>query len=73
MMIQNLKTEVTGTIDPESGELVFYSGYPLDFLFTYGWVVAIGAMFIGALITIKKWPKHEVQSDVEDKDKEVAQ
>ncbi|WP_138418538.1 sodium-dependent transporter [Aquibacillus sediminis] len=65
MMLQNLRTEVSRN----------YEGYPTDFLFNYGWLVAIGAMFIGALITIKKWPKKEVQSDVDDDeaDKEVAQ
>ncbi|WP_058306828.1 sodium-dependent transporter [Gracilibacillus massiliensis] len=46
MMLQNLKTEVSRS----------YEDYPIDFLFNFGWVVAIGAMLLGAVITIKKWP-----------------
>ncbi|MGN8645293.1 sodium-dependent transporter [Gracilibacillus sp. HCP3S3_G5_1] len=49
MMLQNLRTEVSRP----------YEDYPIDFLFTYGWVVAIGAMFVGALLTIKKWPSKD--------------
>lgn len=46
MMLQNLSGDLQEN----------YGGYPIDFLFNFGWVVAIGAMFIGALMTIKKWP-----------------
>ncbi|MDL4839946.1 sodium-dependent transporter [Aquibacillus rhizosphaerae] len=53
MMLQNLKTEVSR----------YYEDYPYEFLFNYGWVVAIGAMFAGALITIKKWPKNTNESE----------
>ncbi|QTN00208.1 sodium-dependent transporter [Sediminibacillus dalangtanensis] len=64
MMLQNLKTEVTEA----------YEGYPIDFLFNYGWVVAIGAMFAGALLSLKKWPDRAVEtSSSESEDKEVAQ
>lgn len=47
MMLQNLRTDIAEN----------YSGYPIEFLFSFGWVVAIGAMFFGALMTTKKWPK----------------
>lgn len=46
MMVLNLKTDLEEA----------YSGYPLDFLFKYGWMVAAGAIVAGILITIKKWP-----------------
>lgn len=74
MMIQNLKTDIVGSIDPETGERVFYGGYPLEFLFNYGWLVAIGAMFIGALLTLKKWPNNDLSYEVnQDQSKEVTQ
>ncbi|SDK07517.1 sodium-dependent transporter [Sediminibacillus albus] len=64
MMLQNLKTEVTEA----------YGGYPIEFLFNYGWVIAIGAMFAGALFTIKKWPDNASEAQAnESEDKEVAQ
>ncbi|WP_226035920.1 sodium-dependent transporter [Aquibacillus saliphilus] len=66
MMFQNLKTEVVG--DPETGAP--YGGYPLEFLFTYGWVVAIGAMFVGALMTVKKWPKNASEAKLHDSEDE---
>ncbi|WP_208589073.1 sodium-dependent transporter [Gracilibacillus suaedae] len=49
MMLKNLRTEVSRP----------YEDYPIDFLFSFGWVVAIGAMFVGALFTIKKWPSKD--------------
>ncbi|QGH34216.1 sodium-dependent transporter [Gracilibacillus salitolerans] len=49
MMLQNLKTEVSRP----------YEDYPFDFLFSFGWVVAIGAMLLGAVLTIKKWPSKD--------------
>ncbi|MFC0523860.1 sodium-dependent transporter [Pontibacillus salicampi] len=65
MMIQNLSTELTNS----------YEGYPLDFLFTYGWLVAIGAMVVGALFTVKEWPLEATGSsnDQSKEDQEVAQ
>ncbi|SFM38729.1 neurotransmitter:Na+ symporter, NSS family [Gracilibacillus orientalis] len=52
MMILNLKTEVSRP----------YEDYPFDFLFNFGWLVAIGAMLLGAVITIKKWPSKDKES-----------
>ncbi|MFC4404849.1 sodium-dependent transporter [Gracilibacillus xinjiangensis] len=46
MMLQNLKTDLSRP----------YEDYPIDFLFSYGWLVAIGAMLLGTLITMRKWP-----------------
>ncbi len=46
MMLQNLKLELQEA----------YSGYPIEYLFNFGWVVAIAAMFLGAILSIKKWP-----------------
>lgn len=44
MMLQNLKLELQEA----------YSGYPIEYLFNFGWVVAIAAMFLGAILSIKK-------------------
>ncbi|WP_130859747.1 sodium-dependent transporter [Gracilibacillus phocaeensis] len=52
MMLQNLKGDLEEN----------YAGYPIDFLFNFGWLVALGAMLIGALITMKKWPKKNHQA-----------
>ncbi|MDX8044735.1 sodium-dependent transporter [Gracilibacillus sp. S3-1-1] len=52
MMLQNLKTDLTRP----------YGDYPFEFLFTYGWLVAIGVMFIGTLFTLKKWPTKDNQA-----------
>ncbi|QDP40993.1 sodium-dependent transporter [Radiobacillus deserti] len=62
MMLQNLKSEITTN----------YGDYPIEFLFNYGWVVAIGAMFAGALLTLKKWPNQAAEAS-KSEDQEVAQ
>ncbi|GAA0303282.1 NSS family neurotransmitter:Na+ symporter [Gracilibacillus halotolerans] len=49
MMLQNLRNDLE----------IPYEGYPLDFLFNFGWLLAIGVMFIGALLTTKKWPSKD--------------
>lgn len=49
MMIQNLRTDMTSE----------YMGYPREFLFNFGWTIAIGAMVFGAFITMKKWPNEK--------------
>ncbi len=46
MMIQNLRTDMIHA----------YGDYPREFLFNFGWTVVIGAIALGAFITIKKWP-----------------
>lgn len=74
MMIQNLRAELIGTVDEETGIRSFYGGYPIEFLFNFGWIVAIGAMFAGALLTLKKWPANASESKAsKSEDKEVAQ
>ncbi|MFC0013695.1 MULTISPECIES: sodium-dependent transporter [Allobacillus] len=62
MMLQNIKSEISAA----------YEGYPLDFLFNFGWVVAIGAMMVGALFATKKWPAQQVNQAADDEDEEVA-
>ncbi|WP_067844090.1 sodium-dependent transporter [Amphibacillus sediminis] len=47
MMIQNLRTDLTSQ----------YEDYPIEFLFNYGWMVALGAMVLGVFMTMKKWPE----------------
>ena len=49
MMLQNLRNDLQ----------IPYEGYPFDFLFNFGWLLAIGVMFLGALLTIKKWPSKD--------------
>ncbi|MCZ0704273.1 NSS family neurotransmitter:Na+ symporter [Natronobacillus azotifigens] len=49
MMLQNLRTDMMSN----------YEGYPMEFLFNFGWMVALGAMFFGALMTMKKWPNEK--------------
>ncbi|MBM7605377.1 NSS family neurotransmitter:Na+ symporter [Metabacillus crassostreae] len=44
MMFDNLRTNLTTE----------YEGYPREFLFSWGWTVAIGAILVGVLFTIKK-------------------
>lgn len=46
MMIQNLRTDMIHA----------YGDYPREFLFNFGWTIVIGAIALGAFITIKKWP-----------------
>ncbi|MRH44715.1 sodium-dependent transporter [Aquibacillus halophilus] len=63
MMLQNLRSEL----------LENYGGYPIEYLFNFGWVVAIGAMFVGALFTLKKWPSNKADEKSDSEDEEVAQ
>lgn len=49
MMLQNLSTDLEAN----------YGGYPYDFIFSYGWLVALGAIFLGPLLTTKKWPNKQ--------------
>ena len=49
MMLQNLSNDIANN----------YGDYPIDFLFNFGWIVAIGAMFFGALMSTKKWPNEK--------------
>lgn len=64
MMLQNLRGEL----------LKAYEGYPIEFLFSYGWIVAIGAMFVGALLTLKTWPNRDLEmNEDQDDHKEVSQ
>ncbi|MFC7322180.1 sodium-dependent transporter [Halobacillus campisalis] len=58
MMLQNLNNRISEA----------YAGYPMDFLFNFGWLVAVGAIFVGALMSVKKWPNNELDVDEDDKE-----
>ncbi|MCA1031615.1 sodium-dependent transporter [Bacillus timonensis] len=49
MMFDNLRQNLTSD----------YEGYPREFLFNWGWGVALGAIFVGVLFTLKKWHRSE--------------
>jgi neurotransmitter:Na+ symporter, NSS family len=66
MLLLNIREEI----------LTPYGGYPVEFIFNFGWVVAIGAMFLGAILTIKKWPNNSLNFNPDvssSNNKEVAQ
>ncbi len=50
MMFDNLKQNLIGE----------YGDYPREFLFQYGWTVALIAMFFGVLMTLKKWKNQDL-------------
>jgi len=64
MMFDNLRQNLTGE----------YGGgdYPREFLFKYGWTVAIGAMLVGVLITLKPWKGQALEQPAFEKEKEVS-
>lgn len=64
MMYDNLKQNLVG--DYGGGD------YPREFLFNYGWTVAIGAILVGVLITMKPWKGHALEMPVSQKEKEVS-
>ncbi|WP_181349538.1 sodium-dependent transporter [Thalassobacillus sp. CUG 92003] len=49
MMIQNITTELSAA----------YEGYPVAFLIGFGAVVAVGAIVVGFLFSLKKWPNKD--------------
>jgi len=61
MMFDNLKTNLTSE----------YEDYPREFIFNFGWTVAIAAMVVGALLTIKPWSKNQIELPVSN-EKEVS-
>lgn len=50
MTIQNIVTEFTGA----------YGGYPKSALIVFGWVIAVGILVIGILLSKKPWPNENV-------------
>ncbi|MBD8070445.1 sodium-dependent transporter [Bacillus sp. PS06] len=54
MMFDNLRTNLTSE----------YEGYPREFLFNWGWTVALGALFVGVLISLKKWNQGQLENNV---------
>ncbi|MFC4323519.1 sodium-dependent transporter [Litchfieldia salsa] len=47
MMFDNLRTNLTTD----------YEGYPREFLFDWGWTVALGALFVAIIFSLLKWKK----------------
>jgi neurotransmitter:Na+ symporter, NSS family len=47
MMFDNLRTNLTTD----------YEGYSREFLFSWGWQVALGALFVGIIFSLMKWNK----------------
>ncbi|MDQ0229717.1 sodium-dependent transporter [Metabacillus malikii] len=57
MMFDNLRTNLTSE----------YEGYPREFLFNWGWTVAIGAILIGVLFSMKFRKDHNSLSSSKNK------
>ncbi|SDC45863.1 neurotransmitter:Na+ symporter, NSS family [Pelagirhabdus alkalitolerans] len=53
MMILNLRTDMTTD----------YAGYPSEYLFNFGWMVAFAAIAFGAFMAMKRWPSDESGKD----------
>ncbi|WP_174728374.1 sodium-dependent transporter [Mesobacillus harenae] len=64
MMFDNLRQNLTG--DYGNGD------YSREFLFNFGWAIALGAIFIGTLLSLKKWNKQELNKSAKES-KEVSQ
>jgi len=60
MMFDNLRTNLTSE----------YGDYPREFLFNWGWTVAIGAVLVGVLFSVTNKKKNESTTS---KNKEVSQ
>ncbi|MCA1011093.1 sodium-dependent transporter [Halobacillus halophilus] len=61
MMVQNLILELSSA----------YEGYPVTLLVVGGWLVAIAAIVVGVLFSMKKWPHNELEFN-EDEDSKGA-
>ncbi|SFF90177.1 neurotransmitter:Na+ symporter, NSS family [Halobacillus alkaliphilus] len=61
MMVQNLILELSSA----------YEGYPVTLLVVGGWLVAIAAIVVGVLFSMKKWPNNELEFN-DDKDSKGA-
>lgn len=64
MMFDNLRQNLVG--DYGGGD------YPREFLFKYGWTVALGAMFFGILMTLKPWRGQDLDYSASKAEKEVV-
>ncbi|RLQ96542.1 sodium-dependent transporter [Falsibacillus albus] len=45
-----------------------YGDYPVDFVFNFGWTVAIGAILVAVLLSRKSWPKSKIELSASDKE-----
>lgn len=64
MMFDNLRQNLVG--DYGGGD------YPREFLFKYGWSVAIGVILVAALISIKRWSNEQLAIPEASDQKEVS-
>jgi len=64
MMFDNLRQNLIG----EYGD----GAYPREFLFKYGWTIAIGAILVGVLFTLKPWKNHALEQPAFEDEKEVS-
>lgn len=64
MMFDNLRQNLVG--DYGGGD------YPREFLFKYGWTVALGAMFFGILMSLKSWKGHDLNYESSVDEREVG-
>lgn len=62
MMFDNLRQNLIGD----------YEDYPREFLFSYGWTVALGAMFFGVLLTLKPWKGQDLNYNATVKKEEAG-
>ncbi|SDZ60217.1 neurotransmitter:Na+ symporter, NSS family [Evansella caseinilytica] len=60
MMVQNVITNIKEN----------YEGYPTNFLVAYGWVVAVGVILLGFLISMTKWKAGQLEMPKENTESE---
>ena len=49
-----------------------YGDYPREFIFNFGWTVAIGVIVVATLMGIKRWKEDQLQLPVSSNQKEVS-
>jgi NSS family neurotransmitter:Na+ symporter len=62
MMFDLLKTNLLKEFNTETGN---YGNYADSFIFTSGWIIAIGAIVIGVLFSLKKWNRKTIEEKKE--------
>ncbi|MBB5173533.1 sodium-dependent transporter [Texcoconibacillus texcoconensis] len=63
MFLQNLMTNIQEN----------YEGYPTSLIVQWGWLVAVGALVIGFLLSLKKWKSGNSNESKDEDSKEVSQ
>ncbi|GAA0326776.1 sodium-dependent transporter [Bacillus carboniphilus] len=70
MMHGLFKQNLVGTFGTENG---YYGNYPTEFIFNFGWSVAVGAIGVAILFThMKSWKKNTLDIPVSTNKKEVS-